>query len=132
MRISDWSSDVCSSDLSTAGAAGIRDAYRIAREHFIDGGNNRIILATDGDFNVGVSSDGELQRLIESERERGVFLSVLGFGMGNYKDNKLEFMADKGNENYEYIDTFNDDRKVLASEFGGTVFKRVRDEKLKM
>src|SRR3546814_8220346 len=132
MRISDWSSDVCSSDLSTAGAAGIRDAYRIAREHFIDGGNNRIILATDGDFNVGVSSDGELQRLIESERESGVFLSVLGFGMGNYQDNKLELLADKGNGNYAYIDTFNEARKVLVSEFGGTLFTIARDVKLQM
>ncbi|HEY9560000.1 MAG TPA: von Willebrand factor type A domain-containing protein [Anseongella sp.] len=117
---------------STAGAAGIRDAYRIAREHFIDGGNNRIILATDGDFNVGVSSDGELQRLIESERESGVFLSVLGFGMGNYKDNKLELLADKGNGNYAYIDTFNEARKVLVSEFGGTLFTIARDVKLQI
>lgn len=117
---------------STAGEAGIREAYRIAREHFIDGGNNRVILATDGDFNVGVSSDGELQRLIEAERESGVFLSVLGFGMGNFKDNKLELLADKGNGNYAYIDTFNEARKVLVSEFGGTLFTIAKDVKLQV
>ncbi|QEC51448.1 Ca-activated chloride channel family protein [Anseongella ginsenosidimutans] len=117
---------------STAGGAGIREAYRIAREHFIKEGNNRVILATDGDFNVGVSSDGELQRLIEAERESGVYLSVLGFGMGNYKDNKLELLADKGNGNYAYIDTFNEARKVLVSEFGGTMFTIAGDVKLQV
>lgn len=117
---------------STAGGAGIRMAYSLAREHFMKEGNNRVILATDGDFNVGVSSDGELQRLIEQERESGVFLSVLGFGMGNYKDNKLELLADKGNGNYAYIDTFSEARKVFVKEFGGTLFTIASDVKLRI
>ncbi|MFS8617362.1 MAG: von Willebrand factor type A domain-containing protein [Solitalea sp.] len=117
---------------STAGGAGIQEAYRMARAHFIKGGNNRVILATDGDFNVGISSDGELQRLIEKERESGIFLSVLGFGMGNYKDNKLELLADKGNGNYAYIDTFREARKVLGEEFGGTLFTIAKDVKLQV
>lgn len=117
---------------STAGGAGIQVAYRLAHEQFVEGGNNRVILATDGDFNVGVSSDGELQRLIEKERESGIFLSVLGFGMGNYKDNKLELLADKGNGNYAYIDTFNEARKVLVNEFGGTLFTIAKDVKLQV
>lgn len=117
---------------STAGGEGIQKAYRIAEENFMRNGNNRVILATDGDFNVGVSSDGELQRLIEEKRETGVFLSVLGFGMGNYKDNKLELLADKGNGNYAYIDTFNEARKMLVSEFGGTLFTIAKDVKLQI
>ena len=88
---------------STAGAAGISLAYKIARENFVKGGNNRVILATDGDFNVGQSSDAELVRMIEKERESGVFLTVLGFGMGNYKDNKMQELANKGNGNHAYI-----------------------------
>ena len=90
---------------STAGAAGINTAYDIAQKYFIDGGNNRVILATDGDLNVGLSSESELTRLIEEKRESGVFLSVLGFGTGNYKDNRLEALADYGNGNYSYIDS---------------------------
>lgn len=117
---------------STAGGEGIRLAYRVAQEHFRKDGNNRVILATDGDFNVGVSSDGDLQRLIEEKRESGVFLSVLGFGMGNYKDNKLETLADKGNGNYAYIDNLPEAQKVFGKEFGGTLFTVAKDVKLQL
>jgi Ca-activated chloride channel family protein len=117
---------------STAGGAGIKLAYAIARENFITGGNNRIILATDGDFNVGASSDDELVRLIEKERQSGVFLSVLGFGMGNYKDNKMQQLADKGNGNHSYIDNINEAKKVLVSEFGSTLFTIAKDVKIQV
>ncbi len=117
---------------STAGGAGIQLAYKIARENFIKDGNNRIILCTDGDFNVGVSSNGELERLIEKERESGVFLTVLGYGMGNYKDSKMQILADKGNGNHAYIDSENEAKKVLVSEFGGTVFTIAKDVKLQV
>jgi Ca-activated chloride channel family protein len=117
---------------STAGGEGIKLAYKTAAENLIKGENSRVILATDGDFNVGVSSDGELQRLIEEKRESGVFLSVLGFGMGNYKDNKLEILADKGNGNYAYIDNFNEAKKVFVNEFGGTLFTLAKDVKLQI
>jgi Ca-activated chloride channel family protein len=101
---------------STAGGQGIELAYRIAAENFIEGGNNRVILATDGDFNVGPSSDAALIRLIEEKREQGIFLSVLGFGSGNLKDSKMEQLADKGNGNYYYIDSIREAKKVLAKE----------------
>jgi Ca-activated chloride channel homolog len=117
---------------STAGGAGIQLAYKTAREHLIKGGNNRVILASDGDFNVGISLNGELERLIEKERESGVFLSVLGFGMGNYKDSKLESLADKGNGNYAYIDNAQEARKVFGQEFGGTLFTVAKDVKLQL
>lgn len=117
---------------STAGGAGILLAYKTAAENLLKNGNNRVILATDGDFNVGVSSDGELQRIIEKEREKGIFLSVLGFGMGNYKDNKLELLADKGNGNYAYIDNFEEARRTLVTEFGGTLFTIAKDVKLQI
>lgn len=117
---------------STAGGAGIQLAYKTAREHLINGGNNRVILASDGDFNVGVSLNGDLERLIEKERESGVFLSVLGFGMGNYKDSKLESLADKGNGNYAYIDNAQEARKVFGQEFGGTLFTVAKDVKLQL
>ncbi|RAK02056.1 Ca-activated chloride channel family protein [Larkinella arboricola] len=117
---------------STAGGEGIRLAYQIAQENFRKDGNNRVILATDGDFNVGVSSDGDLQRLIEEKRKSGVFLSVLGFGMGNYKDNKLEILADKGNGNYAYIDNLPEAQKVFGKEFGGTLFTVAKDVKLQL
>ena len=117
---------------STAGGDGIKLAYNLARENFITGGNNRVILATDGDFNVGPSSDDELVTLIEKERERGIFLSVLGFGMGNYKDNKMQQLADKGNGNHSYIDNLNEARKVLVSEFGSTLFTIAKDVKLQV
>ncbi|HVI45512.1 MAG TPA: von Willebrand factor type A domain-containing protein [Chitinophaga sp.] len=117
---------------STAGGEGIKLAYKIAEENFVKRGNNRVILATDGDFNVGPSSDGALQRIIETERQKGVFLSVLGFGMGNYKDNKLELLADKGNGNYAYIDNFEEARRTFVTEFGGTLFTIAKDVKLQV
>lgn len=116
---------------STAGGAGIKLAYKVARENFIKG-NNRVILATDGDFNVGASSDDDMEKLIERERESGISLSVLGFGMGNYKDSKMETMADKGNGNYAYIDNITEARKTLVSEFGGTLFTVAKDVKLQI
>ena len=117
---------------STAGAAGIQLAYQVARQNFIRGGNNRVILATDGDFNVGASSDAELVRLIEQKRHEGVFLTVLGFGTGNYQDAKMEQLADKGNGNHAYIDTLSEARKVLVSEMGGTLFTVAKDVKLQI
>lgn len=117
---------------STAGGAGIKLAYEVAKKNFVDGGNNRVILATDGDFNVGVSSDGDMQRLIEEERKSGVFLSVLGYGMGNYKDSKMEILANKGNGNYAYIDNLNEAKKVLINEFGATLFTVAKDVKLQV
>jgi Ca-activated chloride channel family protein len=117
---------------STAGAAGIKLAYEIAKKNFIENGNNRVILATDGDFNVGVSSDGELVRLIEEKREEGVFLTVLGFGTGNLKDSKMEKLADKGNGNYSYIDNIMEARKVLVSELGGTLLTIAKDVKIQL
>ncbi|PSL35989.1 vWA domain-containing protein [Chitinophaga ginsengisoli] len=117
---------------STAGGEGIQLAYKTAAENLLQNGNNRVIIATDGDFNVGPSSDGELQRIIEKEREKGIFLSVLGFGMGNYKDNKLELLADKGNGNYAYIDNFEEARRTFVTEFGGTLFTIAKDVKLQI
>jgi Ca-activated chloride channel family protein len=117
---------------STAGGEGIQLAYQIAGELHTKNSNTRVILATDGDFNVGVSSDGELTRIIENERQKGVFLSVLGFGMGNYKDNKLELLADKGNGNYAYIDNFEEARRTFVTEFGGTLFTVAKDVKLQV
>ena len=117
---------------STAGGAGLKLAYRVAEEHFIEEGNNRIILATDGDFNVGPSSDAEMERMIEKKRENGVFMTVLGFGMGNYKDSKMETIADKGNGNYAYIDNIQEANKVFVSEFGGTLFTIARDVKFQI
>jgi Ca-activated chloride channel family protein len=117
---------------STAGGEGIELAYKIARKNFVSGGNNRVILATDGDFNVGVSSDAEMERLIEEKRKDGVFLSVLGFGMGNYQDSKMQKLADKGNGNYAYIDTFEEATKVLGTQFGGTMMTIAKDVKLQV
>ncbi len=117
---------------STAGGAGIRLAYDIARKHHIAGGNNRVILATDGDFNVGASSDAEMMRLIEEKRSQGTFLTVLGFGTGNLKDSKMELIADKGNGNYAYIDDLMEARKVLIEELGGTLFAVAKDVKLQV
>jgi Ca-activated chloride channel family protein len=117
---------------STAGGAGIRLAYDVAKEHFDPEGNNRVILATDGDFNVGVSSDAEMVRLIEQRREDGTFLTVLGFGTGNLKDSKMEQMADKGNGHYAYIDSFREARKVFVQEFGGTLFTVAKDVKIQV
>jgi Ca-activated chloride channel family protein len=117
---------------STAGGEGLKLAYKIAKKNFIEGGNNRIILATDGDFNVGISSTSEMERLIEKERENGVFMTVLGFGMGNIKDDKMETIADKGNGNYAYIDNIQEARKVFITEFGGTLFTIAKDVKFQL
>lgn len=114
---------------STAGAKGIQTAYSIARKNFIEGGNNRVILATDGDFNVGISSQKGLEKLIVKEREDGIYLSVFGFGMGNYKDNKLETLASKGNGNYGYIDNLLEARKALIEDINGTLYTVARDAK---
>lgn len=117
---------------STAGGEGIELAYKIAKENFIPGGNNRVILATDGDFNVGVSSEGELTRLIETKRKDSIYLSVLGFGTGNIKDNKMESLADKGNGNYAYIDSMLEAKKVLVKEMGGTLLTIAKDVKIQV
>ena len=117
---------------STAGGQGIELAYKIAKESFLKSGNNRVILATDGDFNVGVSSDGDLTRLIEQKREQGIFLTVLGFGTGNYKDGKMEQLADKGNGNYAYIDTLLEAKKVLVNDLRGTLFTIAKDVKIQV
>ncbi|AWM14394.1 VWA domain-containing protein [Flavobacterium sediminis] len=117
---------------STAGGAGIQLAYKIAQENFIKGGNNRIILATDGDFNVGASSDNDMERLIEEKRKSGVFLTCLGFGMGNYKDSKMEILADKGNGNYAYIDNIQEANRFLGKEFKGSMFAIAKDVKIQI
>ena len=117
---------------STAGAEGLRLAYRTAREHFDPRATNRVILATDGDFNVGVSSDAEMQRLVEAERQSGVMLSVLGFGTGNLQDSKMETLADHGNGNYAYIDGIREAERVFVREFGGTLFAIAKDVKLQV
>ncbi len=117
---------------STAGGDGIKLAYQIAEANFVKGGNNRIILATDGDFNVGVSSDAEMTRLIEEKRKSGVFVTVIGFGTGNMKDSKMEAIADYGNGNYYYIDSDQEARKVLVSEMGGTLFTIAKDVKIQV
>ncbi len=117
---------------STAGGAGIEKAYALAADNFIEGGNNRVILATDGDFNVGVSSDAAMERLIEAKRKSGVYLTVLGFGMGNYKDSKMKILASKGNGNYAYIDNLMEAKKVFVNEFGGTLFTIAKDVKLQL
>ncbi len=117
---------------STAGSKGITTAYAIAERYFIAGGNNRVILATDGDLNVGVTSEGELKRLVEEKRDSGVFLSVMGFGEGNIKDNKMETLADNGNGSYYYIDSKEEARRVLIEEMGGTLFTVAKDVKLQV
>ncbi|MNS06648.1 Ferrienterobactin receptor precursor [compost metagenome] len=117
---------------STAGGAGIELAYKVAKENFIPNGNNRIILATDGDFNVGASSDRSMQELIEEKRKDNIFLTCLGFGMGNYKDSKMELLADKGNGNYAYIDNLAEAQKTLQKEFGATMFAIAKDVKIQI
>lgn len=117
---------------STAGGAGINLAYKIAKENFLTEGNNRVILATDGDFNVGASSDEAMEKLIESKRKENIFLSVLGFGMGNYKDSKLELLADKGNGNYAYIDNIREAKKVFVTNLMGTLYTIAKDVKLQL
>lgn len=117
---------------STAGGEGIQLACQIARRNYISEGNNRVILCTDGDFNVGVSSSESLERLIEKERKSGVFLTVLGYGMGNYKDNKMQVLAEKGNGNHAYIDNIQEANKTLVHEFGGTIHTVAKDVKLQI
>jgi Ca-activated chloride channel family protein len=117
---------------STAGGEGIQLAYKIAAKNFIKNGNNRVILCTDGDFNVGVSSKEGLESLIEKERKSGIFLTVLGYGMGNYKDDKMQTLAEKGNGNHAYIDNLQEANKVLVSEFGGTIYTVAKDVKLQI
>lgn len=117
---------------STNGGAGIQLAYAVAQQQFKKGGINRVILATDGDFNVGTTSDGELTRLIEEKRKSGVFLTVLGFGTGNTKDSTMEMLADKGNGNYAYVDTLAEARKVLVREAGSTLVTIAKDVKLQV
>lgn len=117
---------------STAGGAGLKLAYKVAEENFIDEGNNRIILATDGDFNIGPSSNAEMERMIEKEREKGIYMTVLGFGMGNYKDDKMEIIADKGNGNYAYIDNIQEARKFMISEFAGSMYTIAKDVKFQI
>jgi Ca-activated chloride channel homolog len=117
---------------STAGGQGIMLAYKIAEKNFIREGNNRIILATDGDFNVGVSDNASMERLVEEKRGLGVYMTVLGFGMGNIQDDKMEIIADKGNGNYAYIDNIQEARRVLVQEFGGTLFTIAKDVKFQI
>lgn len=117
---------------STAGGAGIKLAYKLAKENFMDKGNNRVILATDGDFNIGASSDGEMVELIESKRKDGIFLTVLGFGTGNLKDSKMEKLADHGNGNYAYIDNILEAKKTLVNEMGGTLVTVAKDVKFQL
>lgn len=117
---------------STNGSAGIKTAYDIAEKYFIKGGNNRVILATDGDLNVGVTSETELEKLITEKKESGVFLSVIGVGYGNYKDNKLETLADKGNGNYSYIDSIFEAKKALVTDLGATMLTVAKDVKLQV
>ncbi|OYQ38131.1 VWA domain-containing protein [Flavobacterium cyanobacteriorum] len=117
---------------STAGGAGIELAYKTAQENFIKSGNNRVILATDGDFNVGASSDKDMQTLIEEKRKSGVFLTCLGYGMGNYKDAKLEILADKGNGNYAYIDNMQEATRFLDKEFKGSMYAIAKDVKIQI
>ena len=117
---------------STAGGAGIRLAYEVAEREFRKDGNNRIVVATDGDFNVGVSSTSDLVSLIESKRDKGIFLTVLGFGTGNYKDARLEQLADKGNGNYHYVDSILEGRKVFVHDMRGTLFTIAKDVKIQV
>ena len=117
---------------STAGGAGIELAYKIAQENFIKNGNNRVILATDGDFNVGSTSNTDMQTLIEKKRNSGVFLTCLGYGMGNYKDSKMEILSNKGNGNYAYIDNIQEANRFLGKEFKGSMFAIAKDVKIQI
>lgn len=121
-----------SADGGTYGSKGIETAYALAEENFITGGNNRIILATDGDLNIGMTSEEELEDLITGKKESGIFLSVLGFGTGNIKDNKMETLADKGNGNYAYIDSLQEARKVLVEEMDATLLTVCKDVKFQV
>ena len=117
---------------STAGGAGLRLAYGIARQNFLREGNNRVVLATDGDFNVGESSDEAMEQLMQQQRETGIFLTVLGVGRGNLRDSRMELLADKGNGNYAYLDNLDEARRTLVAQFGGTLFTVAKDVKLQV
>ncbi|MDW9382432.1 VWA domain-containing protein [Chryseobacterium sp. JV558] len=117
---------------STAGGAGIELAYKLAKENFIKGGNNRVVLATDGDFNVGATSNTDIETLITQKRKTGIFLTCLGYGMGNYKDNTMETLADKGNGNYAYIDNMQEANKFLGKEFAGSMYAIAKDVKIQI
>jgi len=117
---------------STAGGEGLRLAYAVARQNFQKQGTNRVILASDGDFNVGESSDAALEQLIVDERESGIFLTVLGVGRGNLRDSRMELLADKGNGNYAYLDNLDEARRTLVAQFGGTLFTVAKDVKLQV
>jgi Ca-activated chloride channel family protein len=117
---------------STAGGAGLRLAYSVAGQYFKKEGNNRVILATDGDFNVGESSDEAMEQLIVQQRETGVFLTILGVGRGNLRDSRMELLADKGNGNYAYLDNLDEARRTLVAQFGGTLFTVAKDVKLQV
>ncbi|WP_339136296.1 MAG: VWA domain-containing protein [Candidatus Electrothrix sp. GW3-4] len=117
---------------STHASSGILTAYQLAAQSFLPNGNNRIILASDGDFNVGITSRGELQKLVEEKRKSGVYLTVLGFGMGNYHDDTMEILADKGNGNYAYIDNLLEAKKVMVKEMSGTLFALAKDVKIQV
>ncbi len=117
---------------STAGGAGIELAYKLAKENFIKGGNNRVVLATDGDFNVGATSNTDIEALITEKRKTGIFLTCLGYGMGNYKDNTMETLADKGNGNYAYIDNMQEANKFLGKEFAGSMYAIAKDVKIQI
>jgi Ca-activated chloride channel family protein len=124
--------DQLSAGGSTAGGQGIELAYKLAQENFIKNGNNRVILATDGDFNVGASSDQDMKTLIEEKRKTGIFLTCLGYGMGNYKDSKMEILANKGNGNYAYIDNIQEANRFLGKEFKGSMFAIAKDVKIQI
>lgn len=117
---------------STNGAGGIRQAYDVAQKHFIKGGTNRVILCSDGDFNVGMTSQSELVTLIEDKAKSGVFLTVLGFGLGNYKDSTMEKLADKGNGNYGYVDSLNEAKKLFVEQMSGTLITIAKDVKIQI
>ena len=117
---------------STNGEGGINEAYKLAEKYFIEGGNNRVILATDGDLNVGASTEEELVKLIKTKRDKGIYLSVLGFGTGNYKDDRLEAVADNGNGNYSYIDSVDEAERVLVKEMSGTLYTIANDVKVQV
>lgn len=124
--------DSLSASGSTHGSAGIEDAYELAQKHFINGGYNRVILATDGDFNVGITSESELLKLIKQKAQGGIYLSVFGYGMGNYKDSMLQKLADSGNGNYGYIDTLLEAKKHLVEQVGATLITVAKDVKIQV
>ena len=117
---------------STNGGEGIQLAYKVAREHFIDGGNNRVILCTDGDFNIGQTNSGDLTDIAEAAADKGISLTILGFGMGNYKDDLLEALSNKGKGSYAYVDSSAEARKVFLEDLTGNLFKIAKDVKIQV